>query len=236
MTDGQPLLVGVDVGTTRVKAGVIGLDGVELTRASVPTVWHRRPTGAEARPEDFVRAVRDALALTLANAPPGEILGVGITSMAETAVLVDQTGHALGPAVAWYDRRADADVERDGAGAHPRGGRSADRPRRRPDPDGRDAALADARPSRAAQRGQGAQRRRVRRSQPRRSDRRRAVAGVEDRGAGDQRPAMVARGDRVGRPARVDVPRLAARGIELGAHPQRDRAGRRRSNDSTGPR
>ena len=111
MTDGQPLLVGVDVGTTRVKAGVIGLDGVELTRASVPTVWHRRPSGAEARPEDFVRAVRDALALTLANAPPGEILGVGITSMAETAVLVDQTGHALGPAVAWYDRRADADVE-----------------------------------------------------------------------------------------------------------------------------
>ena len=31
--------------------------------------------------------------------------------MAETAVLVDLTGHALGPAVAWYDRRADADVE-----------------------------------------------------------------------------------------------------------------------------
>ena len=31
--------------------------------------------------------------------------------MAETAVLVDQAGRALGPAVAWYDRRADADVE-----------------------------------------------------------------------------------------------------------------------------
>jgi sugar (pentulose or hexulose) kinase len=110
VTTGQPLLVGVDVGTTRVKAGLIGLDGVELAHAAVPTVWQRRPTGAEARPGDFVAAVNDALGALLAPAPPGEILGVGVTSMAETAVLVDTDGRALGPAVAWYDRRADAEV------------------------------------------------------------------------------------------------------------------------------
>jgi sugar (pentulose or hexulose) kinase len=111
LSEGEPLLVGVDVGTTRVKAGLITLEGVELTRAAVPTVWERRPTGAEARPDEFVRAVRHVLARTLAAAPPGEIIGVGVTSMAETAVLVDDEGRALGPAVAWYDRRADADVE-----------------------------------------------------------------------------------------------------------------------------
>ncbi|HUA71442.1 MAG TPA: FGGY family carbohydrate kinase [Solirubrobacteraceae bacterium] len=110
MTGGEPLLVGVDVGTTRVKAGLIGLDGRELGPAAVPTVWDRCPTGAEARPDEFVRAVRDVLAMTLAEAPPGEILGVGITSMAETAVLVDSGGRAVGPAVAWYDRRAAGDV------------------------------------------------------------------------------------------------------------------------------
>jgi len=106
----RPLLVGVDVGTTRVKAGLVDLDGRELARAAVPTVWQRQPTGAQARPEDFVTAVRDVLATVLASAPPGAILGVGITSMAETAVLVDPEGRALGPAVAWYDRRAEADV------------------------------------------------------------------------------------------------------------------------------
>ncbi|HUA03932.1 MAG TPA: FGGY family carbohydrate kinase [Solirubrobacteraceae bacterium] len=110
MTIGQPLLVGIDVGTTRVKAGLIGLDGRELGHAAVPTVWQRRPTGAEARPGDFVAAVHDALGVLLASAPPGDIVGVGITSMAETAVLVGADGRALGPAVAWYDRRADADV------------------------------------------------------------------------------------------------------------------------------
>ena len=110
MTTGQPLLVGVDVGTTRVKAGLISLDGRELGHAAVPTVWQRRPTGAEARPGDFVAAVKDVLGALLAPVTAGEILGVGVTSMAETAVLVDADGRALGPAVAWYDRRADADV------------------------------------------------------------------------------------------------------------------------------
>jgi sugar (pentulose or hexulose) kinase len=109
---GQPLLVGVDVGTTRVKAGLIGLDGRELTRAAVPTVWQCTPTGAEARPHDFVKAVHDVLAAVLATAPRGEVLGVGITSMAETAVLVAPGGEAVGPAVAWYDRRAEAEVRR----------------------------------------------------------------------------------------------------------------------------
>ena len=110
MTDGGPLLVGVDVGTTRVKAGLIGLDGAELGHAAVPTVWQRQPTGAQARPDDFAQAVKDVLAALLTRAPAGEILGVGVTSMAETAVLVDPEGRALGPAVAWYDRRAEADV------------------------------------------------------------------------------------------------------------------------------
>ena len=110
MTEGEPLLVGVDVGTTRVKAGLISLDGRELAQAAVPTVWQRRPTGAQARPDDFSAAAQQVLAALLTRAPPGEILGVGITSMAETAVLVDRDGRALGPAVAWYDRRAEVDV------------------------------------------------------------------------------------------------------------------------------
>jgi len=110
VTDGGPMLVGVDVGTTRVKAGLVGLDGAELGRAAVPTAWVTQPSGAQARPGDFVVAAREVLATVLAGAPRGEILGVGVTSMAETAVLVDPEGRGLGPAVAWYDRRAEADL------------------------------------------------------------------------------------------------------------------------------
>jgi sugar (pentulose or hexulose) kinase len=109
MSRAAPLLVGIDVGTTRVKAGVIGLDGTELAHASVPTVWHRTATGAEAQPDDFLTAARSVLAAVLASAPPGPVAGVGVTSIAETAILLDGHGDPIGPAVAWYDRRASDD-------------------------------------------------------------------------------------------------------------------------------
>ena len=105
-----PLLIGVDVGTTRIKAGVIDLDGSELAHTSQPTVWTPRQTGAEARPADFSASVERALAALLPAAPAGVIAGVGITSMAETAVLIGPGGEALGPAIAWYDNRAQADM------------------------------------------------------------------------------------------------------------------------------
>ena len=105
-----PLLIGVDVGTTRIKAGVIDLDGSELAHTSQPTVWTPRQTGAEARPADFSASVERALAALLPAAPAGVIAGVGITSMAETAALIGPGGEALGPAIAWYDNRAQADM------------------------------------------------------------------------------------------------------------------------------
>jgi sugar (pentulose or hexulose) kinase len=106
VTASRSLLVGVDVGTTRIKAGLVDLGGQDLGHASVPTRWHRLATGAEARPDDFLRSVRQVLAELLATAPPGEIIGIGVTSMAETAILLDTDGQAIGPAVAWFDQRA----------------------------------------------------------------------------------------------------------------------------------
>ena len=106
MTAARPLLIGVDVGTTWIKAGLIDLGGRELEQASVPTRWRRLTTGAEASPEDFLQSVRQVLAELLAAAPAGEIAGVGVTSMAETAILLDRDGRAIGPSVAWFDRRA----------------------------------------------------------------------------------------------------------------------------------
>ncbi|HEY9244894.1 MAG TPA: FGGY family carbohydrate kinase [Streptosporangiaceae bacterium] len=109
MSTAHALLAGVDVGTTRIKAGLVDLAGHECGHASVPTRWRRLATGAEADPDDFLHSVRQVLAELLAAAPPGEIVGVGVTSMAETAILLDSGGRAIGPAVAWFDQRAAAE-------------------------------------------------------------------------------------------------------------------------------
>jgi sugar (pentulose or hexulose) kinase len=109
MSRGRCLLVGVDVGTTLTKAGVVDLEGNEINEAAVPTTWQREPTGGSARPGDLFAAAAAAVSDVLGKTPAGEVVGVGVTSMAETVILVDAAGAGIGPSVAWHDLRAAQD-------------------------------------------------------------------------------------------------------------------------------
>jgi sugar (pentulose or hexulose) kinase len=106
MPPSRPLLVGIDVGTTLTKAGIVDLNGCELGHEATPTIWKTTATGAETTGEDLFAAVVAALTKVLASASSGEIVGVGVTSMAETAVLLDASGRVVGPSPAWHDVRA----------------------------------------------------------------------------------------------------------------------------------
>jgi sugar (pentulose or hexulose) kinase len=99
------LLVGVDFGTTTCKAGAVGLDGREIAHGRVPVPWRRVSTGAELDPEAFVDTALAAIAQALEAAGGGQVLGVGVTSMAETGVLLDAGGVPVAPAIAWHDDR-----------------------------------------------------------------------------------------------------------------------------------
>lgn len=115
----EPVLVGVDVGTTFCKAAVVDLDGVEIAHGRVPTPWQATPTGAQAEPGSLLDAAVAAAraALTAADgrraAPEGgrradgglRVLGVGVASMAETGVLLDRADEPVAPAIAWHDTR-----------------------------------------------------------------------------------------------------------------------------------
>jgi sugar (pentulose or hexulose) kinase len=67
------------------------------------------PTGAEASAADLadaaIAAVHDALA-----GVEGEVAGIGVTGMAETGVLLDAKGTPVAPAIAWHDRRGQAEA------------------------------------------------------------------------------------------------------------------------------
>lgn len=105
----QALLVGVDVGTTRCKAVVLTTDGVERSFGVHATPWTRVATGAEADPGALLSAALAAVRQALDAGPPGRVAGVGVTSMAETGVLLDGAGRPLLPAIAWNDRRGEED-------------------------------------------------------------------------------------------------------------------------------
>ena len=109
MSDAEALLVGVDIGTTRIKAGVLDGSGRELTHARAPTEWVHTGLGDELDPERLVDVVIKVVEAALRNAPAGRVCGVGITSIAETLILLDRASKPIGRSPAWHDRRAAAD-------------------------------------------------------------------------------------------------------------------------------
>jgi sugar (pentulose or hexulose) kinase len=99
------LLLGLDVGTSAVKAALIDADGREVAHGRAATPWRDVPTGAEIDPEALHASAMRAAAAALAEAPDGEVAGVGVASMAETGVLLDARGRPVVPAIAWHDSR-----------------------------------------------------------------------------------------------------------------------------------
>lgn len=98
-------LVGLDVGTTSSKAVVFTLDGREVGKGRAPTPWRRVPLGAELDPTELLTAARVAVGQALTAIPDGTVVAVGVTSMAESGVLLDRTAQPVAPLIAWYDTR-----------------------------------------------------------------------------------------------------------------------------------
>src|SRR5215213_1540257 len=101
------LLIGLDIGTTNVKAIVYEPDGRAVARAGIPTVTHYpRPTRAYYKPDELwscaVRALREAAAQL---DDPRRIAGIAVASMAEAGVPLNSDGEPVYNAIAWFDRR-----------------------------------------------------------------------------------------------------------------------------------
>jgi xylulokinase len=103
----MPLLVGLDLGTSSVKAVVYDSDsGRILSRASRPTpVQHPQDNWSEHDPEALWQAVCACLREVCSELPP--VQGIGIASMAEAGVPIGIDGRPLDNAIAWYDRRSE---------------------------------------------------------------------------------------------------------------------------------
>ncbi len=98
-------LVGIDVGTTWCKAALVTEDGREIAHHRVHTPWNQVASGAEIEPARLLTAALEACAGALAAAPTAAVAGVGVTSMAETGVLIDAGGEPVANAIAWHDQR-----------------------------------------------------------------------------------------------------------------------------------
>lgn len=111
MTD---LLLGIDIGTTNVKAVLATPEGwiIAQAHAEYPT-HHPKPGWAEQNPADWWRGAVEVTRTVLAGAParPEQVVGIGVSGQGCAVTLIDDAGEAVRPAIIWMDTRSEPQCE-----------------------------------------------------------------------------------------------------------------------------
>ena len=111
----EPLLLGIDVGTSSVKVVLLDLRGnLRAVCSAEYPLHHIRPAWVEQDPDDWWQAACQAVRETLAEVShgPERVLGLAVSSQAPTLLPLGRDGRPLRPAVIWMDRRAEAEAVR----------------------------------------------------------------------------------------------------------------------------
>ena len=108
------MFLGIDVGTSSVKALLLDEDDAIVAEASAPLQSSRpRPLWSEQDPEAWCQATDVAVAALRGRTPRGlsGLRGVGLSGQMHGATLLDDGGHSLRPAILWNDGRSAAQCE-----------------------------------------------------------------------------------------------------------------------------
>ena len=105
---GTPLLVGIDVGSSRTTAVLVDGDGGEAGLAAVRTPFRTD----DGRVEMTVDDLHTCLATVLADLGDArrQVEAVGLAGMAESGAPFDAVGRPLAPVIAWHDGRGEEAV------------------------------------------------------------------------------------------------------------------------------
>mgnify|MGYP001605438708 CR=1 FL=1 len=102
-----PVFIGIDVGTSSVKAVMGATGGARLDAYSGHHDTIRpAPGAAEQDPQAWMHHVEAALHRFAAHPLSSDVVAIGITSQVNTHLPVDATGTPLHPALTWQDTRA----------------------------------------------------------------------------------------------------------------------------------
>lgn len=100
------MYLGIDIGTSSVKALLLAEDGSIAGQASAPlSVSRPRPFWSEQAPEDWWHAVEATVAALDADLR-ARVRGIGLSGQMHGAVLLDASDAVLRPAILWNDGRS----------------------------------------------------------------------------------------------------------------------------------
>lgn len=109
----SPLMIGLDIGTTSIKAAAYDASGTERASVKVHTPTDTGDDGrAEHDPHLLWQMVCHALReVTAALDDPGAVAGVAVSSFGEAGVPLNEHGDPVYSIIAWYDQRATDQVD-----------------------------------------------------------------------------------------------------------------------------
>ena len=103
------MFLGIDIGTSSVKAVLVDEHATTVAQASMPLSTARpQPLWAEQDPDDWWRATVAAVR-ALPAAPRAAVRALGLAGQMHGATLLDAAGNVLRPAMLWNDGRAAAE-------------------------------------------------------------------------------------------------------------------------------
>jgi xylulokinase len=105
-------LLGIDIGTTGSRAVAVGEDGRVLAAATADHAPFASPrtAWAEQHPDDWWRAAQIAVRTVVgAGIDPRSIAAIGLSGQMHGAVLLDDEGQVVRPAIIWCDQRTEAE-------------------------------------------------------------------------------------------------------------------------------
>jgi xylulokinase len=110
------LYLGIDLGTSSVKAVVMDEAGTVRANASSPlTVSYPRPRWSEQDPASWWAATEAAVEKILKQVDASRVVAIGLSGQMHGATLLDKSDNVLRPAILWNDGRSDvecAELER----------------------------------------------------------------------------------------------------------------------------
>jgi xylulokinase len=102
--------LGVDVGTSGVKAILVGADGGVIASAVTPLQLQTpKPGWAEQDPESWWQAAIASMKHVLAAQPSASVGAIGISGQMHSSVFLDAQGDVIRPALLWCDGRTTAE-------------------------------------------------------------------------------------------------------------------------------
>lgn len=103
----KELVLGLDIGTSSVKAVAFDFEGkVKASAAVRHPLYSPYPDWAEQDPSDWQTGAFESIRQVVAEVKPDEIKVIGLSGQSPSHALIDQAGNPLGMAIIWRDQRA----------------------------------------------------------------------------------------------------------------------------------